>query len=108
MPRGQKPKIYDLALVQAVARLYAQNKTQAEIAAALGRSQKVIWNLMRRHGLVDRCDVCGTTEPGKHYDWANLTGRYEDVNDYKRMCRSCHFKHDGLIKNIPAMRKGGA
>lgn len=46
------------------------------------------------------CEVCSTNDPAKHYDWANLTGRYEDVADYKRMCRSCHAKHDGKINNI--------
>lgn len=27
-------------------------------------------------------------------DWANLTGRFEDMNDYEAMCRSCHLKYD--------------
>ena len=27
-------------------------------------------------------------------DWANLSGRYSDVNDYAPMCRSCHRKYD--------------
>ena len=41
----------------------------------------------------------------KNYDWANLTGHYDDPNDYKRMCRSCHWKYDERIKNIKHMRK---
>lgn len=28
------------------------------------------------------------------YEWANLTGKYNDPLDYKRMCRSCHRKYD--------------
>jgi hypothetical protein len=49
------------------------------------------------------CEECGTTE-SKNYDWANITGKYEDVNDYKRMCRSCHAKYDNKVKNITVHR----
>lgn len=38
------------------------------------------------------CEVCKTTDINKTYDWANLTEKYNDPNDYKRMCRSCHRK----------------
>jgi len=57
-----------------------------------------------------RCDVCGTTDPTVSYDWANLSGRYYDIRDYLRMCRSCHWKRDGTINNIKHMknRKGGS
>jgi hypothetical protein len=51
------------------------------------------------------CEVCGTTDETKTYDWANLTGRYDDPSDYKRMCRSCHWKHDKKILNIKRMRR---
>jgi hypothetical protein len=36
------------------------------------------------------CARCG--KPA--HDWANLTGRYEDVADYAAMCRSCHRRYD--------------
>lgn len=39
-----------------------------------------------------RCQTCGA-EP-RWIDWANLTGRYEDVNDYAPMCRPCHRAYD--------------
>lgn len=45
-------------------------------------------------GRPKECTQCGTTRPDAHYDWANLTGNYEDVNDYARMCRSCHIRFD--------------
>jgi hypothetical protein len=47
-----------------------------------------------RRGRPKMCEACGCTDPSKTYDWANLTGRYDDPSDYKRMCRSCHWKHD--------------
>ncbi len=48
----------------------------------------------RQRGKPQHCEDCGTTDPSKRYEWANLTGNYADVNDYKRMCRSCHAKYD--------------
>lgn len=53
------------------------------------------------HGRVERlrgrpkqCQRCGASGDGRHYDWANLSGRYDDPDDYQRMCRSCHQKYD--------------
>lgn len=39
------------------------------------------------------CSVCDTTKPTR-YEWANLTGRYDDMHDYVRMCVSCHRRFD--------------
>jgi hypothetical protein len=47
-----------------------------------------------------RCEQCGTDDPGRSYDWANLTGDYDNPFDYRRMCRSCHSKLDNKITNI--------
>ena len=55
--------------------------------------------LYRLLGQPKKCEVC-LTESAKRYDWANMSGKYEDPKDYKRMCRSCHSRHDGKIKNI--------
>lgn len=59
-------------------------------------------------GKPKHCEECGTSDPGKYYDWANLTGNYADVKDYKRMCRSCHHIFDKRINNIHRMRNRGA
>lgn len=48
----------------------------------------------------NRCEVCGTTDKSKTYDWASLTKDYSNPKDYKRMCRGCHWRYDGTIKNI--------
>jgi len=45
-------------------------------------------------GSPKKCEECGSTDPKRHYDWANLTGNYDEPSDYKRMCRSCHWKLD--------------
>ena len=142
MPRGAKPKTYPQNMVIAVRSLYENGATQDEVARKIGTSQKVVFNLMRRHGIKSRvakkrnqwgennqswkgdnaskyafhrrlysrfgkptkCSQCGTEE-SEHYDYANLTGHYEDINDYAPMCRSCHWKYDDKINNIT--KKGG-
>jgi hypothetical protein len=38
------------------------------------------------------CSRCGATEG--RFEWANLTGDYADINDYERMCVSCHRRFD--------------
>lgn len=45
-------------------------------------------------GRPKQCQRCGFEGEGRWYDWANLTGRYDDPLDYERMCRSCHQKYD--------------
>lgn len=129
---GARPKVYPAVLVAEVERLYAAGRTQAEIAAQVGTTQKVIWRLMTNHEIAARvaakrdqvgpanhmwagddagyqalhlrveaargkpaaCSRCGKDDPFCRYEWANLTGRYEDVEDYERMCVSCHRRYD--------------
>jgi len=50
--------------------------------------------LNKLFGRPSLCSVCGSTDPSKSYDWANLTGNYSDPADFARMCRSCHRKYD--------------
>ncbi len=40
------------------------------------------------------CCVCGTKAQNQFYDWANLTGNYNNIMDYAPMCRTCHRKYD--------------
>lgn len=50
------------------------------------------------------CCICGRKDTLARYDWANLSGNYDDINDYAPMCRSCHKKYDNSRK----MKAGGA
>lgn len=50
--------------------------------------------LSRRLGKPKKCSSCGTEDPNKVYDWANQTGEYDDINDYRRLCRKCHGMYD--------------
>ena len=47
-----------------------------------------------QRGTPSHCAACDTTDADKRYEWANLTGRYEDVNDFIRLCAPCHRKFD--------------
>lgn len=55
-------------------------------------------------GKPQHCEQCKTSDPTKFYDWANLTGKYEDVSDYIRLCRRCHVRKDGTWRNIPCLQ----
>lgn len=58
------------------------------------------YRLSSLYGKPQKCEICGTSDPKRTYDWANLTGRYDDPSDYKRMCRSCHWKYDDKAANF--------
>lgn len=147
MPRGSRPKVYPEELVSRVRVLYEGGATQHEIAAELGITQKVVWRLMRRHGITARvaakrdqrgeknhmwkgdeagykafhyrmttlrgqpkkCEECGTDDPSLGYEWASISGRFSDPNDYRRLCRSCHKRYDGIYRNLGqyAVRREG-
>lgn len=51
-------------------------------------------------GKPKRCEVCGTTNETKRYEWANTTGDYSDVDAYVRMCAKCHRNFDKSAKGI--------
>jgi hypothetical protein len=144
MPKGVyphthiKPKVYSAELVERVRSLYAEGRTQAEIAAEVGSTQKVIWRLMANHSIGARvaakreqagaanhmwsgdeagyqalhlrvetargkpteCQRCGLIDPASRYEWANLTGNYQDIEDYERMCVSCHRRYDAQRRAV--------
>jgi len=65
---------------------------KASYAALHYRVEKV-------RGKPSKCSMC-ETEKAKRYEWANMTGRYEYVYDYIRLCKSCHSKFDNVIINL--------
>ena len=58
------------------------------------------YRVVSERGRPKECEVCGTKEVNKTYDWA-CVGDYTKTSDYKRMCRSCHWKHDKIANNFP-------
>lgn len=43
-------------------------------------------------GAPSLCQHCARTEG--RFEWANVSGSYEDISDYIRLCCSCHRKFD--------------
>ncbi|KKM27443.1 hypothetical protein LCGC14_1574700 [marine sediment metagenome] len=58
------------------------------------------YRLKTERGIANHCEVCGG---GQYFEWANMSGKYSNIDDYKMMCKSCHAKYDNKIANI----KGG-
>lgn len=52
---------------------------------------------VRRHKPIS--EVCENCHKSKsRLDAANISGEYKrDINDFKWMCRKCHFKYDGIL-----------
>jgi hypothetical protein len=50
------------------------------------------------------CENCGEADPSIRYEWANMTGKYADINDYKSMCCSCHKIYDRIGQNFRIKR----
>lgn len=48
----------------------------------------------RVRGPATHCNEANCTRRSVVFEWANLTGRYEDPSDYRQMCRSCHRRYD--------------
>lgn len=61
--------------------------------------------LYKIKGLPKRCEVCGLQDGNRAYHWANLTGRFFDINDYKRMCCPCHTNYDNSKRTYIKIRK---
>jgi len=47
-----------------------------------------------------KCTQCGyESDNPKTIHWANISGEYKkDVSDWIRLCASCHFKKDNILK----------
>lgn len=50
------------------------------------------------------CACCDTTDPSRKCEWANLSGRYEDISDYARLCVGCHRRLDAARRATTGTR----
>ncbi len=57
--------------------------------------KEALHNWVQKHkGKPKKCEHCQTTK-AKQFDWANISQKYKrDLNDWIRLCRSCHAKYD--------------
>ncbi len=57
------------------------------------------WVVLRL-GKPRKCMFCGVTN-AKRYNWANISRNYKrELNDWIRLCTSCHMKFDGTANKI--------
>ncbi len=49
------------------------------------------------------CEQCGTTT-SKRFEWANISRKYYDPFDYRRLCCSCHRKEHKIGLNFHKRR----
>jgi hypothetical protein len=54
--------------------------------------------VVTQRGQPSRCSACDNTVG--RIEWANLTGHYEEITDYVRMCVPCHRKFDGRRRRL--------
>lgn len=55
--------------------------------------------IYKKLGKPRTCSHCGSTKKNK-YEWANISGKYfRKVEDYIRLCTSCHRKYDNKRKS---------
>jgi len=55
--------------------------------------------LNKKFGKPRQCQHCNSTSE-KIYDWANISKEYKrDLDDWIRLCRSCHIKYDRKSKD---------
>jgi len=60
-----------------------------------------VYSLM---GLPKFCELCSTDDEKIRYEWANMTGDYNDPDDYKRLCVTCHRRMDKKRRDETGVR----
>jgi len=59
----------------------------------------------KHKGKPRKCEHCGNTK-AKQYDWANVSKKYKrELEDFIRLCRSCHAKYDWPERSIKWKKK---
>ena len=53
-------------------------------------------------GKAKTCKQCNSK---RFVEWANISGKYENMNDYKQLCRKCHNKFDDVANKGWTTRK---
>lgn len=72
-------------------------KCQGKMRAFWNGDRNSYWRIHRmvrkERGSPSKCEFCKSTTKSR-YDWANVSGDYENVKDYIRLCRTCHLQYD--------------
>lgn len=57
-------------------------------------------NAQRGKALI--CECCFSAS---WVEWANISGKYEDVFDYKSLCRKCHNRFDNTANRVVEIKQ---
>ncbi len=57
-------------------------------------------------GKPNGCEFCGLNDPDRRYNWANKSRKYlRSLDDWIRLCHSCHSRYDGSGYKASETRK---
>lgn len=100
MPRGAKPKVYPAPLVVEVRALYEAGQTQSEIARSLGLTQKVVFNVMRRHSIPTRVAAKRNQFGERNHAWKGDEAGYQALHRrlYSRFGKPEHCSQCGTTE----------
>jgi hypothetical protein len=78
-------------------------KANAWKGESAGKIAVHMW-ITSRKGSPDYCEHCGKTGKGR-YHWSNIDHKYSrNLDDYTRLCPSCHMKYDMKYNNYNEKR----
>ena len=106
MPKGVYARRgYPIAMIGAVNQLYRQGMSQDTIAITLGISQKVVWRLMRQHGMRTRNRKEAALRKGANPNWKGSGACYTALHQRVRRqlgipqkCEECGRADDTLYE----------
>lgn len=64
------------------------------------RYQALHLRVQKARGKPSLCAACDRSDSEVRYEWANLTGRYDELNDYVRLCVPCHRRTDQRMRYL--------
>ena len=81
----------------------ASIETRLKMSISRIKNSTNYWSLhkwvAKEKGYPKQCVNCGLDDPGRRYEWANISGNYlRELDDYERLCVPCHRKKDGHNK----------
>ncbi len=83
---------YDQFLAQIRTSIVMNNRKEASSAEPIPQRKKF--------GRPRKCKICKIMDTDKCYDWASISGKYNKMSDYIRLCRSCRRRFDVMERKL--------
>lgn len=97
-------------------RFYCSNrcKVLGKISPKKGKQYLHLWKdnvtygslhkqVYKKYGKAKKCSKCGST---KNVQWANVSNKYKNNEDFVELCTSCHKKYDFKMNKRTPWNKG--